>query len=579
MPTVPMTQGPTVERAPTPDARRRIRAAPDTFGAAVGEGIVRSGGAGVEFYEEQRKKADFVRMLEVDSKLASYQSELEAKVRAAEGRNALGVRQDVMEEWQSFTGTLQTELASESQRIQFQRIATTRRDSLERAAILHSSAEFDRYQDEMLEAGIKNHAGALVSHAYDDQRRQLEAAGIEAKLQQFAANNGRSPEWVAQKRAEVMGEAHANVIERYLTNGDDDDARNYMEAHRDELGPRIVAVERAVEEGTRLSESRRQAEAILARHPGNLSAALDAARSIDDVRVADMARQRIRQAYSDREAAESMARREAVKAAQSYVERGGNPLNLSPGLLSQLSSSQRSALETRFRQVAEGIEPPHDSFTWLKAQAMSQKELASLTEEDLWQRYRHRLDNTHWDRLVSTWSTVQAIKRGEKAGENSVKLTTTLNFKDVVSNGLRSAGYIPPHKSLSQLSRNEAELYDRFESEAAAALEQFEMQELGGKRKATTTEVQRVVDGLLKQKVFVDPGMLTRAREMPAVVVQEDQSDRAYVPLGEIPQEDRSRIENLIRSNGRPISTGKVERAYAQYLLGDRAAFDVIIEE
>lgn len=236
-----------------------------------------------------------------------------------------------------------------------------------------------------------------------------------------------------------------------------------------------------------------------------------------------------------------------------------------------LEPSQRHALELRSRQIREGVEPAHNDKVWLQFLDAGPTDLANLTQADMLTKYRPYLDNSHWDRATALW---KSVKEGKGSSEH---LTSALTFKDRVDNTFRDIGIVGAGKSKAKFSNAEAKTYGKFETEAARALQHFEQTALGGKRKATGEEMQKVLDDLVRQKVFVEKWGTDP--EMPAVLVTEEKRARTYVPIEKIPTADRNAIENLIRSRGKRLSEDKLQRAYAQYVIGDRAAFDRILGE
>lgn len=577
MPRVPLSQGQQVERQARPNATLEARATPEDYGAAVGQGLQNLGQGVNQIAEVYRQRADQVAVLEADRKLSDLENELmyapETGALNRRGKDAFELPEQVMTEYERRAAEIEGELGGERQRQAFQRRRMARRNDINRSLQRHVAGEMQRYEAAETEAYVANARSAAVANFDDPERVGLEIARQRAAFVDHAERNGMPAEWTRQKIIESESATHADVVERMLGQGDDLRAAAYFEANKDGLaGADLQRVEKAVTEGSRLGESRRQADAILTEHSEDIAGALEAAGQISDTQVADATRTRIRQFFADQRAAEKQVHEQALETAQQAVEGGENPLDLSPSVRNNLTSAELSALETRYRQVNEGIEPTNDARKWLAFRELSSRDLQNMSSAELYAQYRPKLDNSHWDRAVELWSASQP------GNGDSAKLSSTITFKDRVDNTLRTSGIIPADKTPSQMNRNQAEIYARFEQEAASAVEQFEIGQLNGNRKATGDEIQQIIDEMVMRKVFVDRSFRTDP-ELPTAVLTDEQRGNAYVPIDAVPQAERNRIENLIRSQGRPVRRDTVQRAYAQYLIGNRAAFNAIIEE
>src|SRR5690606_25734932 len=122
----------------------------------------------------------------------------------------------------------------------------------------------------------------------------------------------------------------------------------------------------------------------------------------------------------------------------------------------------------------------------------------------------------------------------------AARLTSTLTFKDRLANTLVAAGMF---KKATGLKGDEAARFSRLETEAAR-LVQLREQELG--RKATGNEIQEVIDQMVLQKVVIDRGFFSPARER--LLAELTDEDLAHI---QVPDDFRGRFENLARSMDR----------------------------
>src|SRR5207244_11212703 len=103
------------------------------------------------------------------------------------------------------------------------------------------------------------------------------------------------------------------------------------------------------------------------------------------------------------------------------------------------------------------------------------------------------------------------------------------------------------------------------------------------KRKATTTEIMHeitaVKDRAIKEVFISGAGFFGGAKRKVIADVAEDEKGRAIVPVDKIPEVERQNLARYLQSRGVTPTPGKMERAYAQVLLGNHAAFDAIVNE
>ena len=142
------------------------------------------------------------------------------------------------------------------------------------------------------------------------------------------------------------------------------------------------------------------------------------------------------------------------------------------------------------------------------------------------------------------------------------------------------SGLFPADKSPTQLNPDMAQRYARLEGQAAAAVESFE---LAHKRKATVTEIHeeivKIKDRAIKEVFISGAGFFGGAQKKVIADVAEDEKGRAIVPVDKIPEAERQNLARYLQSRGVTPTPSKMERAYAQALLGDRRAFEMILSE
>lgn len=144
MPIVPY--GPAnVERAALPGARLGVQASPGTFGAGVAHGAGDVADVSLNIQEQERAKADQVRMLDMERQLGEWEN---AKLYdpkdgafAKRGQDSFGLPEAVGQDFDAFAGELQTGLTSERQRVAAQQLIDGRRQGIQRSLMHHVAGE------------------------------------------------------------------------------------------------------------------------------------------------------------------------------------------------------------------------------------------------------------------------------------------------------------------------------------------------------------------------------------------------------------------------------------------------------
>ena len=237
-------------------------------------------------------------------------------------------------------------------------------------------------------------------------------------------------------------------------------------------------------------------------------------------------------------------RREMDKAfsdAWTVVEQTGSTDNVPPAVWGSLPPQQRKALEQYERQLATGKDVINDDKRWLEFLALSDRKLLELSEAELLSSYIPSFDKAHRDRAMTRWGNVREAANGKLGAE--AKHAKTRTFDDVVSSTLSRAGIgldLGYSKTdIKKLSDEKQRVVADFEAQADSAVKRFEVTQLAGKRAATSEEMQKIVDGLLLQKVYVS-GRLWGGEERPAVVLTESERKRASWP--EAPRDPAQRV-------------------------------------
>jgi hypothetical protein len=570
---------PKVEPAQEGGARFTDDATPSSFG---GGPTLEQAGAAVDSVAQEATRigetawhqANQVKVLDADRQMNDLESQIiydkDKGLLAQRGQGAAAAFGPAMDQLKAGADKIASGLSNDEQRIAFTQMANSRRFMVERVGQRYVDQELKRYDDETMTAGVNN-ARDMAIKAFDDPHIVEDQLGKqEAILVDYAKRNGKGQDWLNERITDSWSKTHLGVIHQYLAGGADQPAQAYFDKNKAELsGPDMIAAKHGLEEGTLRGESQRKADDILATAKDRNDALQVLRDNVDDPKLRDMTEDRINKFFGEQKQAQAEAQKDVYEKAALLVDQ--NPSKdvrqlVDPSSWSAMTAEQREALQRR----AE--DPPNNDKKWLDFIDLSPTQMQGLSRADFETQYWSSFDRVHRGRAESLWESAQDGRR------QSAALSSKLTFEKRVDDTIRTSGLIPATSALKDLTNDQRTMYAQFEQAAASQVEQFETQDLGGRRKATGDEVQKILDGMVTKKVFIEKSW-SRDPQKPAATVTDDERGRAYVPLSSVPQKDRATIENLMRSSSRRVTPDKVQRAYAAYLIGDRTLFSKVIGE
>lgn len=578
MPTVPVYERQVRENKIQPTGINPV-ATVDTFGGgssleSVNQSTQKAGASLLQLADQEKKNADKMFSLAGDKDLGDYVTKAlydpQNGALTKRGSASFDLPTTVMNDFIKKSEDVLKTANNESQRSQLREYIRSRSLDLDRQLQAHVAGEKKKYDDSLTESYLANEQEAASLSYNDPDRIQTSIERQQKTIFDYAQRNGLPDEYTKQKTQEMLSKTHESVILRMLANDEDLKAKGYYDGIKDTVKISI-GTEKALEEGSLRGESQRIVDDITSKGLTRTQA-YEEAKKIADPHLREATETRINAVYDRRKEAEAEARNQLYQQAATFVEghMGENPrFSIPPNVWANLTLEQRTALERRSEDV------PQNSKVWLDFLDVHQDDLASMSRSDFESKYWSNFDKEHRSRAETMWNN--AIESKQK-GIADPKLSTTLSFNSRIENTLRNADLIPKNKERSKLSRTESEIYDKFETEAAREIENYELTTLGGKRKVSGDEMQKIIDGMVIKKVFVDKSW-SRDPQKPVGILNADEKDRVYVPIEDIPKDEITSIENIARSKNKRITKDKVQRAYAAMLTNNRPLFDAILAE
>lgn len=191
----------------------------------------------------------------------------------------------------------------------------------------------------------------------------------------------------------------------------------------------------------------------------------------------------------------------------------------------------------------------HSAEAWAEVMTLPPEELARMTPSEFYRRFRPVLDDAHLEKGYALIESARNV-----ASEKHLEIITVDQRMKQAAIG---AGIIPADEKPNE---EQIKQFAQFQTVIDQRVRQFERTDLGGKRKATTEELQRIIDQTLMDKAFV-PRWYWADKEQPIALLSPEDQARAYVtvngeevPLAAIPIEQRTLIASKLRARGLPVT-------------------------
>lgn len=559
-----------VQRAPIRGGQINAQMSPDGAGAAMGGALSQAGGQIAQIAQQERQKADQLAVLEADNQLAEFETnrlyDPENGALNRRGRDAFGLPDEVMEEYEKTASQIEGNLSSDRQRQAFQRAKQQRANSINLTIQRHVSRQMQEHDDQTTNSSLEMSRQNALNNFTDPERIELEVARQHALIADHAERNGLPAEYVQQKRLEVDGATYTAVIER-MASESPMEARKFYEQNKEHIkGEWDAKANTIIDTKVKAYEADDAANEIAMNAGDKQSDWIKAANEIEDPEKRQMVRQALNQRWQEVE----VARNEQATSVFDQIEEGARPRDIDADVWMELTPRQRQTAETRYRQLQEGNQVNNDReyAQFLGEYGQNPRELAKLSSSELYERYRNNFDSQHWDRVLTQWQN----SRNAVAGDQSARMevSNTVNFNTAVQASAAEFGVVPVNESASDWSEEQTRRFNSFEQSSSEAIFMKE-QELG--RKLYPHEIRRTIDEMAGQQVITEssrflgrfsdpiPAAAMLPDETPEAVPFEDIPDNAIVQLQGIYEGETNRQMNMGNRNDKQ----RLQRAYLYY--------------
>lgn len=560
MPTVPRRQTGYVPRSPTPTVQPG-----NAFQPVEPVNIGPAAQQIASIVEKHRQRADEVAILEADNKLAELSTSLETAALQRRGKDALDAGADVADQWKQAVSDVESSLTNDTQRENFRLRASRHWQSLNSSVQRHGASEFQKYDAEQTDVGLKARVEQAVKNYADPKQIDQAVSESKALVQLYGSHNGWSPEQITDKQLAATTQIHGSVISRMIADGADQTALEYFKKTKPEINSDTATqLEQHLDVASTDGMALRAADGIWkSLGPKNLN---------DPVRMQTM-EQEARDKYSDNpkvlKAAiqELRSRAQAQNAEQQEVGASSkatvlgafakgadiNSLIRTPQYLSLSGTDQEQLKSYMLRERRQEANREPDKKNWAAYWGYSEpNRLSAMSENQIL-----ALEPEIGQALVND---LMKEKRGFGKGGHAL-LEATIDA-DQFGTLAQEAGLNPYDKNADK------SVLGRLKSTIESEIER--RQESKGK-KLTREEKAAVMQGVIDQKVMLDT--FGSNEEQSAALVTKDQRGIAYVPIERVPASYRQQAIAWMRQNGHALPSEnetqvmnryqkRIERAY-----------------
>lgn len=241
---------------------------------------------------------------------------------------------------------------------------------------------------------------------------------------------------------------------------------------------------------------------------------------------------------------------------------GGNINALPPGALANIPADKIDQVMTFGDKVVKSNKQ-NDPEAWARILSLPNEQLASMTPAQFYKEFRPVLDDVH---LEKGYALVEKAR-----GTATDKHLEIISTSERVKQAAIKEGIIP---AVGKQNEDQVKDFAKFQADIDTRVREFERSELGGKRKATNEELQKIVDGVLINRVFID--QWGSDPERPVAFVETDDMANAYVRVpGEngklerinvtdVPLNQRTAITEKLRARRLPVTEYEIAKLWVQ---------------
>lgn len=583
MPTITVyRQQVTPDRAP--DTRLGVQATANDFGAPIAAGIqdvASSVSRASQVYDQvaaqERVKANQAQEAKWTAAGVDLANNLTLELKSNKLNAAVEQAPKFEERYKKGLDEIGAKLGNDEQRAAFSQWRARQEISFQSAVRNYAFDEGEKSYDidhsnakDALARAIRNNADPSngeegIRQVQDtlNQSYQLNAA--------LGARRGLNDAQIAELNRRDNADAQAVVISAYNEAGYSIKAKEYFDAHKDELEPKARdMLGRALEIGVTKAEGQQQAAAIYSPDK-TLEDMFSEADKIKDQQVQAEVKRRLEEKDSLRKRAIQQVQDKTFE--DSYQKVKDSPLGfdaLTPGERAAMGADREEKLKQWTLRRSRGEKLP-----WQQSKS-ARYDLEQIASNPATRDKFLNMKLPDIAHLVNEddYNALDSLQKDMKNGGSDSTFLTTKN--EMVSQALASIKIDPRPYHVSPsgtVTYNEQAVNFIASVESDAA----NIASASGRTKANKDDVQKAIDENMKRKVYVSEW--GRDPQVVASTLTSERLGNSYVPIDQIDAGKVQAIRDLIIRSGGTPTDDRVQRAYAARLANNRAILEQILKE
>jgi hypothetical protein len=518
---------------------------------------------------QEQRRADDVALMEKQNQLSTWANQRlydpKNGALARQGKDALGVPEEVGDEFDKIAGEMEGTLGNPRQRAAFLKIRSNAKANLDLTLRRHVFGEMQKYEATELKSLVDNSVSNAIQNATDPARVGFELTNAVDAIERSGPRLGLGPEAVKAQVQAVQTKTHVGVVESLVSQGHTKAATAYFEEAKDAgqiSGEAVARVEKALREGTVRKEAQEQADKIILAG-GTLTAQRDAAKAIEDPDVRDRALTYIEHEAAIKERETREQSENLLRGVYAVVEGSGGDISaVEPALWAQLDAKDLAGVRAYARSIAKGepVETDLETYYGLMRRAVSTN--GSFQNENLL-KYRNKLSEGDFQQLANLQRSLResAIDASATAAKNAAKIVVDefSSKSQVFDDRVRAYGLDPNPKEGTPEAKALANLRGLLDRRVRA---------LGGGetgKTATNDEIREILDEELSAQITTTrkgswAGFFTSAPFFD----QTSQKRPIELTLDDITPGQRQSIERALRNQRIPVNDATVLEAFIE---------------
>jgi len=562
-----------VQQAGLPGVRATAALTPEAAGAGIGSAIEKTAQV---YYRDEIDRQDQVAFLEADRKLSEWENKAlyDPKDGALNkrGKDAFAVPELVDKDFETQREAIRASLSTDRQRIAFDRSADSRIKTIRSSLSKHVFQEARQFEEVETKNYIKNAGDSAILNHTDPERVQLELDRGTAAIADFARRNGLGAEYEKQARSQFISNTTVGIIDRFLSNGQDQIAREKFKEAKDRgliAGDDITKIE------ARINVAEKEGEGL--RGAASIWDAAGPKSDLDPVSLDTMYREAekkyadnpgllkaVKQGLAERAAVHNSSQRERSEANGNAVwgaiEGGANltAITRMPEYRA-LPGKQRDEIK---RHMVDRAEILRNRAEGKGDDALFYQLITEASSPDLADRFatrnlmedRAKLSRAQFNQLIG----IQASIRKGDTKETDKLLASERAQSQIVNDALLGLKLDPTPKETNAPMVEKVTAFRRAVRESVRALEARQ-----GKN-ATDEQVQGIVDGLVIEGVTKKNSFFPDDKKR---VYQLQPGESITIKPTDVPKAEKVKIEAALRANNMPITDQAIVQYYTAKLL------------